>query len=102
MGNYHEAAEKLKRVLEINPDHREAGKLLDRTRRRLVPLAKKEKDQIRKLYIRGMEYFTQREYRSAIEVWNKILKIDPENESIKKNIKEAQDRIEMINSGKND
>jgi cytochrome c-type biogenesis protein CcmH/NrfG len=101
-GDYSKAAEQLERVLEIQPDHKEARKLLDRARRRLTPLKKKEKEQIRKLYIDGMKYFTQRKYSSAIEVWNKILKIDPDNESIKKNIEEAEKRLEIINSGEKD
>ncbi|MCD6380030.1 PorV/PorQ family protein [bacterium] len=101
-GDYSKAEEQLGRVLKIQPDHKEALKLLDRARRRITPLKNEEKEQIRKLYIDGMKHFTQRKYKSAIEVWNKILKIDPDNESIKKNIEEAGKRLEIINSGEKD
>lgn len=102
IGDYSRATELLGRVLQIQPDHKEARKLLDRAQRRMTPLTKEEKEEIRILYIEGMKYFTQRKYKSAVEIWNKILKIDPDNESIKKNIEEAGKRLEMINSGEKD
>ncbi len=95
-GDYSTAAELLRSLLRIQPDHQEGRKLLDRVERRMTPLSEEEKAQIRQLYIRGMEQFNQERYKSAIDIWEKVMRIDPENESIRKNIEEAQTRLDKI------
>ncbi|MBN1163872.1 MAG: PorV/PorQ family protein [Candidatus Krumholzibacteriota bacterium] len=98
VGRYNEATELLTRVLGRQPDHQEARNLLRRIQRRMTPLTEEQKEEIRKLYIEGMKQFTQQEYQQAIETWRKILEIDPDNESVKKNIEEAELRIQKLQS----
>ncbi|HSG27048.1 MAG TPA: tetratricopeptide repeat protein, partial [Candidatus Krumholzibacterium sp.] len=95
-GRYSDAATLLEQVLQRQPDHQEARDLLSRVRRKMTPLTDAEKEEIRLLYIQGMKHFTQKDYARAIEVWNQILEIDPENESVRKNIDEARQRIEKL------
>ena len=45
------------------------------------------------LYLRGIEHFTRGEYREAIEVWEEVLRLDPENENAVRNIEEARLRL---------
>jgi cytochrome c-type biogenesis protein CcmH/NrfG len=45
-----------------------------------------------------MKHFTQRNYSEAIEIWKKILEIDPDNESVSKNIEDARQRLEKTGS----
>jgi tetratricopeptide (TPR) repeat protein len=93
-GKYADASAALGELLRIEPTHEEGRKLLLRAQRRLTPLTDKEKAQVRALYIEGMKFFTQSKYTSAIEQWRKILEIDPDNESVSKNIEEARKRLE--------
>jgi tetratricopeptide (TPR) repeat protein len=99
-GEYVNAIELLERLLERRPNHEEAAKLLRRARRRITPLSTEEKERIRKLYIDGMRFFTENEYLKAIEQWKKILDIDPDNESVMKNIEEARGRLNKLKEGK--
>jgi len=93
-GRYATAAAQLGELLRIDSTHQEARKLLFRAQRRMTPLTDKEKEQIRALYIEGMKFFTQSEYAGAIDQWRKILDMDPDNESVVKNIEEAQRRLQ--------
>jgi tetratricopeptide (TPR) repeat protein len=96
-GRYTEAKSTLEELLRADPSHEEAKNLLLRTERRITPLTDEEKEEIKRLYIAGMKYFTQGNYTAAIEEWRKILEIDPDNESVQKNIEEAQRRLERVN-----
>ncbi len=97
-GRYADAAALLRRILEQQPDYAEARDLLNRAQRKLTPLSDAEKEQIRQMYIQGMKHFTQRNYSEAIEIWKKILEIDPDNESVSKNIEDARQRLEKTGS----
>ena len=92
-GEYEQARSKLNEMLRKDPNHAEATNLLLRVNRRLTPLSDEEKEEIKQLYIAGMKHFTQGNYTAAIEEWRKILRIDPDNESVQKNIEEAQRRL---------
>ncbi|MDD4857159.1 MAG: PorV/PorQ family protein [Candidatus Krumholzibacteria bacterium] len=93
-GRYAETVRDLGELLRLDPTHQEGRRLLLRAQRRMTPLTDREKEQVRTLYIEGMKFFTQNEYSNAIERWKRILDIDPDNESVVKNIEEAQKRIE--------
>lgn len=93
-GRYDETAKQLGELLRIDPTNVEARKLLFRAQRRMTPLTLKEKEQVRTLYVEGMKFFTQNDYAGAIGRWKKILNIDPDNESVAKNIEEAQKRLQ--------
>ena len=92
-GRYSDAKEKLDELLRKDPGHEEAKSLLRRTERRMIPLTDEEKEEIKRLYISGMKFFTQGNYAAAVDEWRKILDIDPDNESVLKNIEEARRRL---------
>jgi cytochrome c-type biogenesis protein CcmH/NrfG len=98
-GHYPEAAKQLRELLSIQNDNVEARKLLKRAERRMTPLTQSEKEQVRALYIEGMKYFTRNDYARSIVEWKKILDIDPDNESVMKNIEEAQKRLDNAGAG---
>jgi cytochrome c-type biogenesis protein CcmH/NrfG len=95
-GRYAETISFCNRLLERDPAHGEARDLLRRATKRMVPLTDEDKEEIRRLYIEGMKHFTQSRYAAAIAEWRKILEIDPDNESVRKNIEEAEARLERI------
>ncbi len=92
-GSYEQSKSTLQELLRKDPNHAEAQNLLLRVNRRLIPLSDEEKEEIKQLYIAGMKHFTQGNYTAAIEEWRKILRLDPDNESVQKNIEEAQLRL---------
>jgi Tfp pilus assembly protein PilF len=92
-GQYDQARSKLRELLRKDPNHAEAQNLLLRVNRRLTPLTDEQKEEVKQLYIAGMKHFTQGNYTAAIDEWRKILRIDPDNESVQRNIEEAQRRL---------
>ena len=66
--------------------------------RKMTPLTDKEEADIRRHYLRGMGFYSDNEYTQAILEWEKILAIDPTNESVRRNIKEARERLSQLGS----
>jgi len=95
-GEYEKARTSLEELLRLQPDHEDAKNLLALAKRRLRPLSDEERAQIRQLYLSGMQYFSRDEYARAIAEWEKILAIDPGNESVRGNVKEARARLERL------
>jgi tetratricopeptide (TPR) repeat protein len=92
-GRYDDAMRDLRELLSLQPDHADAKKLMTMTKRRTTPLTDAEKTRIRELYLAGMQHFSKDEYAQAIAQWQKILDIDPTNESVARSIEEAQERL---------
>jgi tetratricopeptide (TPR) repeat protein len=97
-GRYENAISLAQRVLQLDPDHEDAMELINRAERRIKPLSDDEKARIREIYIEGQKHFSNKEYERAIEIWNRILEIDPDNESIRKNIEDAKERLDKLGS----
>lgn len=95
-GNYQAAMAQLQELLKLQPSHEEAQTLLTLTKRKLTPLTKDEENAIRNLYLKGMQFFSKDQYKEAIAEWEKILEIDPTNESVKRNIEEAKERLKEL------
>ncbi len=51
---------------------------------------------IRQYYIEENEIFTLGDSSAAINAWQKIIEIDPDNESVRKNIEEADQRLKKL------
>ena len=98
-GEYQRALTNLDEVLSLQPDHEDAKRLRALANRKLTPLTAAEKEQIRKLYLAGMQHFAKDEYAKAITEWEKILEIDPTNESVQRNIDEAKQRLRQLENG---
>ncbi len=90
---YPDAMSKLNELLVLQPDHEDARKLQALTKRRMTPLTDQEKSRVRELYLAGMQHFSNDEYAQAIAEWEKILEIDPANESVQRSIDEARERL---------
>lgn len=88
------ARSKLEDLLELDPSNIEASALKRRIDLKTRPLSADDKERIRELYLTGMKFFTKDEFSKAIETWEKILEIDPDNESIQRNIEEARLRLD--------
>jgi tetratricopeptide (TPR) repeat protein len=95
-GQYDKAISDLDRLLALEPGHEEAKNLRAMAKRKITPLSKQEEEEVRRLFLRGMQHFAKDEYQKAIEQWQKILEIDPTNESVKRNIEEAKERLKQL------
>jgi tetratricopeptide (TPR) repeat protein len=95
-GRYETAISNLEEILRLEPSHQEAKTLLARAKRKTTPLTEEEEATIRRLYLNGMQFFAKDQYAEAIAEWEKILSIDPANESVRKNIEEAQERMKQL------
>jgi len=95
-GRYQDAMNDLRELLTLQPDHADARKLMALTKRRTTPLTDAEKTRVRELYLAGMQYFSKDQYAQAISEWEKILEIDPTNESVQRSIEEARERLRKV------
>jgi tetratricopeptide (TPR) repeat protein len=95
-GEFQRAVTNLDEVLRLQPDHEDAKRLRALANRKLTPLTADEKTRIRKMYLAGMQFFAKDEYANAIAEWQKILDIDPTNESVQRNIEEARQRLRQL------
>jgi len=92
-GRYDDATAGVKRALAIDPGSAEAREWRDRIQRRLATPKPEVDARVKQLYIKGMEAFTAGDYREALRNWEQILVLDPLNESVRRNVLEARDRM---------
>jgi hypothetical protein len=80
-------------LLSVDPGSDDAGELKRRLERRTSPPAARVTDQSRIHYIEGMRHFNAGRYADAITAWERILALDPDNDSVRRNIDEARARL---------
>jgi tetratricopeptide (TPR) repeat protein len=88
-GRVAEAKEKFNEVLKLNPGNGEAADYLSKLTGQ-VSHAAVNKDEIKKLYYDGVSLYLDGQNRRAIEVWQKILVLDPQNQEAKSSIAKAE------------
>ncbi|HYR53197.1 MAG TPA: hypothetical protein VET83_11385 [Candidatus Dormibacteraeota bacterium] len=92
-GRYTDASAQVQRALALDPSSTEARDWRDRIQRRLSTPKPELDARIKQLYIKGMEAFTSGDYREALRNWEQILVLDPLNESARRNVLEARERM---------
>jgi tetratricopeptide (TPR) repeat protein len=92
-GRYADASAAVKRALAADPSSEEARAWRERIQRRLSTPKPELDARIKQLYIKGMEAFTTGDYKEALRNWEQILVIDPLNESARRNVLEARERM---------
>jgi tetratricopeptide (TPR) repeat protein len=92
-GRYGDAARAVKRALAADPTSAEARAWRERVDRRLAAPRPELDARIKQLYIQGMEAFAKGDYQEALRSWEQILVLDPLNESARRNVLEARDRM---------
>ncbi len=88
-GRVAEAKEKFNEVLKLSPGNAEATEYLSKLTGQTTHAAV-NKDEIKKLYYDGVSLYLDGQNRRAIEVWQKILVLDPENQEAKSSIAKAE------------
>lgn len=92
-GRYADAQTSIRRALALEPSNPEARAWRDRIERRLSTPKPEIDARVKQLYIKGMEAFSAGDYREALRNWEQILVLDPLNESARRNVLEARERI---------
>jgi len=92
-GRYGDAKAEVGRAAALDPSSAEARAWRERIARRLATPKPELDARIKGLYIKGMEAFTSGDYREALRSWEQILALDPLNESARRNILEARERM---------
>jgi tetratricopeptide (TPR) repeat protein len=92
-GRYPEARKAIDRALSLDPGNEEAKAWQARIARRLKAPNPEIDARVRELYIKGMEAFTAGNYREALRNWEQILVLDPLNDSARRNVLEARERL---------
>lgn len=92
-GRYTDAARSVEKALASEPQNAEAKAWRERIQRRLSAPKPELDARVKQLYIKGMEAFTAGDYRAALHEWEQILVIDPLNESARRNVLEARERM---------
>jgi len=57
------------------------------------PVSSEVEEQVRKVYLKGVEHYTGGEFELAIEAWREVLKLDPSNEKAASGIKRAEEKL---------
>ena len=92
-GRYTDAARSVDRALASDPNSVEGKAWRERIARRLAAPKPELDARVKQLYIKGMEAFTAGDYREALRHWEQILVLDPLNESARRNVLEARERM---------
>jgi tetratricopeptide (TPR) repeat protein len=85
-----EAKEKFAEVLKLDPDNQEANERITKASGGTKTVASANKEAIKKLYYDGVSLYLDGQNRKAIEVWQKILSMDPDNQEAKSSIVKAE------------
>ncbi len=93
-GKLKAAADAFNKVLQIDPYHAEAKAALSK-------ITNIEQTGIRPgdeniLYLQGIEFYTSGQYRDAIQSWEKVLQLTPDNVRAKMNIEKAKRKLQSI------
>jgi tetratricopeptide (TPR) repeat protein len=92
-GRYSDAARAVDKALASDPNSVEGRAWRERIARRLAAPKPELDARVKQLYIKGMEAFTAGDYREALLHWEQILVLDPLNESARRNVLEARERM---------
>lgn len=90
-GMREKASESYEAALLLDPGNRAAKNGLERARTAQAPAG--DEDELRRLYLKGVEYYTQGRLDLAVEAWREVLRIDPSNEKASSSIRRAEEKM---------
>ncbi len=94
-GNTAEAKQYFDRVLDYDPQQREANQYIMKLTG-ASSQAKVAAERIKATYYQGVDYYVNGKIEEAIAEWEKVVKLDPDNDDAKVNIKRARIKLEAI------
>lgn len=82
----------LKAALELDPANKQAQENLAQIQK----AAQKSSQDAQKLYLLGVESYSENNYELAISYWQKVLSIDPNHSNARKNLERAQTKLAAL------
>ncbi|HEY3347051.1 MAG TPA: tetratricopeptide repeat protein, partial [Nitrospirota bacterium] len=102
-GDIEKAVAQINRALEYSPQDADAlalrRKIAQKASEVAAPAAVVDEQEVRRVYLQGVEHYTKGELAEAIASWREVLKLDPKNEKASSNIARAEDKLKEA-SGK--
>ncbi len=94
-GNEAKAKELFNRVLKLDPQHKLANEYIVKLTG-AQSQAKVTDEQIKTTYYRGVDFYVNGKIEEAIQEWEKVVALDPENQDAKINITRAKAKLAAI------
>lgn len=98
-GQKEKAKEMLLAVLDLDPDNKQARDAIRELTGQQARQAENA-EKIRDFYYKGIDFYTNGQLEQAIEMWKKVLEIDPHHYEANINIQKARRKIEILNQFK--
>lgn len=99
---YYRALQELEMALKENEDNKIVLLYINKVKEKIQKQDKKiiktleEQEQLDKMYYLGINAYTEGDIEKAILLWEKILKMDPENVKVLRNLEKAQAELEEL------
>jgi tetratricopeptide (TPR) repeat protein len=94
-GDLRRAAAEFEIVLRANPNQEVARENLRRCFQKAGSPERPQNKEVWNLHLEGLSCYARGDYRGAIAAWERVLKIEPGNDSALRNIAEARRRLEL-------
>jgi len=102
-GDLSKAAASVDKALELSPQNKEARelgrKVSARSQERAAqpapsaPVSAGTEDEVRRLYLQGVDQYTKGHLQDAVSAWRQVLKLDPGNEKAASSIEKAEQKL---------
>ena len=92
-GRISEAILESKLVLEVDPANSEALEMLRKAEAELERRQSKREEKIKELFDEALSHYSRGDYKKAIELWEKVLDLDPDNIDATNSIQDARWRL---------
>ncbi len=95
--DYKQAVTEFETVAKVDPNYLELAFYLERSRQLATGQFMVMSPDNLKLYYQGIDLYMDNRFAEAIAVWRKILKSEPNNLMVLRNVEEAETRMTMLN-----
>jgi tetratricopeptide (TPR) repeat protein len=92
-GHYEKAITELEKILELDPNHFESKRLIRQAKEKIEK--RRSKEEIEKRYTHGLKAYSEGRLQEAIKEWKETLKLDPENEKIRKALEGVEKELQL-------
>jgi len=91
-GEYEKAVAELEKVLELNPNHLEAKRLIEEAKGKIE---ERIKEDVEKHYTDGLRAYSEGRLEEAVREWKEGLRLDPKNQKVQKALEGAEKELEL-------
>ena len=93
-GEYEKAIVEFEKILELDPSHSESKRMIRQAKEKIEQT--KSKEEIERRYTRGLKAYTEGRLQEANKEWKEALRLDPENEKIKKALQAVGKELKLM------